>query len=415
MNSRIKLVIAIGFFLRCAIFFITDLNQTEFYEYGEIAENLYAGKGYSLFYPGDDQLNFRSFEEADPQPSAYMPPAYVYFLFPFFLIKNFAVRAAAIIFVQIIISVITIYLMYSYASRFFGERYGLMAAAFSALNPEFIYSVKSITPTVIFHFLILLLFLLLYKFLAGKNLRTLLFASAITAALIFLRSETLLLAMFIWLYFFYKKEYKHVLAYIAVVVVLISPWVIRNYAVFDEAIPLTTNFGINLYRGNNEFGIGVWGTPQMINDVIISSKNKPLEIAMNNLYKKKAADFIFSQPKIAITNAFLKLFDLWIYNMHYERIKNYAAMFVYPFFFLFSLLGFIRFYAPHKFAFEICFFIASSISAMIFFTIPRYQTMLHIIMIPFFAAGIMFLYEKMGPKEKFTKKLHIKSDKIKAA
>src|SRR4051812_9012669 len=63
-------------------------GEEQYWEYGILAKNLKAGKGYSFLYFERGKAAYTYKENSQPLPSAYMPPAYVIFLYPFLSIDN---------------------------------------------------------------------------------------------------------------------------------------------------------------------------------------------------------------------------------------------------------------------------------------------------------------------------------------
>ena len=204
---KIKHIIILGFLLRVlTVLFLGDFTNGYYWEYGETAKNIINGKGYSLFYIENSKLEHHYKENAKPAESAYMPPGYVFFLLPFIWISDVVIRNALIYFLQIIIASFSIYLVYLLTLKLFNEKTALIAAFLSAVLPEFIYSVLSFTPTVIYHLLILYLLILLLSF---KRIRTCyLYIAFLIALTIYFRSEFFLFFLMIVTFLLAQKELK---------------------------------------------------------------------------------------------------------------------------------------------------------------------------------------------------------------
>jgi 4-amino-4-deoxy-L-arabinose transferase-like glycosyltransferase len=90
----------------------------------------------------------------------------------------------------------------------------------------------------------------------------------------------------------------------AVCLVVLSPWVVRNYLVFHRFIPLRSNFGAELRMGNGDNAVGLWRFwMHPSSNVLERRKFQEMgEIAYVQMKKREALEFIRSQPLL-----FLKL------------------------------------------------------------------------------------------------------------
>ena len=92
---------------------------------------------------------------------------------------------------------------------------------------------------------------------------------------------------------------------------LVSPYLIRNYKVFDEIV-LTKSLGYNLLKGNyKEFKVE--GNPEIIErDFKIENlgikTDKHFEINLDNFYKDEAIKYIKSDPVNFLMNYPKKVF-----------------------------------------------------------------------------------------------------------
>ena len=78
VNLKTIILLSVAFKLLFILFFV-NLNDLEFYEYGELAQNLHSEKSYSyVHYTYDPQKGLVASDKA--HESAYMPPGYVFYL-----------------------------------------------------------------------------------------------------------------------------------------------------------------------------------------------------------------------------------------------------------------------------------------------------------------------------------------------
>ena len=388
-------ILAVGLIARI-IFIVVygDYKNNKYWEFGYIAENLHAGNGYSLFYFENDTLKQDFKPNIKPFTSAFMPPAYVYFLYPFFYIENVAIRNLLIYLSQIILSLFLILIIYFFAAKYFSENTALVSAAVVSILPEFIYT--TITFNAIIHFQILItltLYVLLNKDLLN-NFKNIIIFSTLSGVILYIRSEYIIFLSFVLLYFLFRKKLKFFITSFAVIFLILSPWIIRNYIEFNEFVPFTTSGGLNFYRGHNQNYIGNWGTPEYSKEIYLKSKGNDFEIIYNRFYFEKAKNFIFNNIKEEIKNSFIKFYNLWVINPDDVRSFNLAYLIPSLLITLFSVIGIIKNFSFVKFKFIYLFLISSTLVAVLFLALPRYQTMMKITLIPFFASTLEYIYYK---------------------
>ena len=119
-----------------AMLVLVDLESENYWEYGDVARNIHAGNGYSLFYYDESGLATKFKEGQEVEPSAYMGPGYVMFLYPFLYIDNIVIRNVCIIAVQIIMSCLVLLALYRFCEREYGRDVGLIAIFIYAMLPE---------------------------------------------------------------------------------------------------------------------------------------------------------------------------------------------------------------------------------------------------------------------------------------
>ncbi|HTT65730.1 MAG TPA: glycosyltransferase family 39 protein [Bryobacteraceae bacterium] len=95
--------------------------------------------------------------------------------------------------------------------------------------------------------------------------------------------------------------------------VVIAPWFIRNYAVFHRLILFRSNFGLELWLGNNNDNPGIWAWWLHPND---DDKERRLyvglgEIAYMNLKQKEAVAWIRQHPAGFVEQTFRRFVDNW--------------------------------------------------------------------------------------------------------
>lgn len=393
--SSSKIIIAIaalGIFLRIIfVWQFVDISSINQWEYGEIVKNIVHNNGYSLFYFENDSLEYKYKEEVNPFPSAYMPPGYVFIILPFYLIENDFIINLVIISLQILCSGAVIFFLFKLCANIFNKKIALVSTLIYAILPEFIYACVSFSPTVLFHLLIVLVFYRLQRHNKTNSLDILL--PFLLAAIIYLRSEFILFVLFLIMFYIISKQYRQALSYIVLILFLILPWSIRNSIVFDTLVPMTTNFGQNLYRGNNSSDVGWWGEEIMIEKVKELPRDKTFEIHMNQIYLNRAINYIKGNPIRFVSNGIRKQFELWVFNLTDTRAKLLIYLIPTISIFCLFIIGIIRTFNLSKYKYFYLFFLQATILSAIFFSLPRYQTMMKILMLPFAVIGMFFLVD----------------------
>ena len=385
LPSKLSVIVLVAIVLRIGyILFFVELQSDYYWEYGEIAKNIHAGKGYSLFHLDGDRIEHRFNPSASPYPSAYMPPGYVIYLLPFLFVNDILLRNILILCVQNVISLLAVVAMFHLAKKHFSTSTAIVAASITAFLPEFIYASNSYTPTVLYQFGALVLLYVLCDFKDCKHLERCIVVGGLFAFLIYLRSEFLLFAFLVLLLMVLRGNVKTSVVVASLILILLLPWQIRNYRTFQDFIPMTTNAGINLLRGNSLPG----STGRLSEEIARLDDNNRYEVEMNRIYIKHAAKTIKERPGAILGNAFEKLFQLWVLNPNDERSGH--VLYFLPWFLMLGLFLVGVFadssWRSHQYLF--LFLIHSSAIAFIFFALPRYQTMMKIAVIPFAAYGI---------------------------
>jgi hypothetical protein len=92
------------------------------------------------------------------------------------------------------------------------------------------------------------------------------------------------------------------------------PWTVRNFVVFHRFIPLRSNFGFELYIGNNEnYDESRRSLPAVItHDREILRYLRMGEIAFMEEERRKAVQFIVSHPRVEAELFAKRIVDFWM-------------------------------------------------------------------------------------------------------
>jgi 4-amino-4-deoxy-L-arabinose transferase-like glycosyltransferase len=224
-------------------------------EMGSVASSIVSGQGFSSPF------------RAPSGPTAWLPPLYPYLIAGVF--KGFGVYSNVstwiVVGLQCLFSALICPVIQSIGREIFGEAVGVWSAwvwacfPYSAAIPIIIIWESSLSALLLG--LLLMLTLRLGK---AASLRGFLAFGALwgLAALTNVALVSLL-AFFAW-WIWYRRRQAGVNCGWSVAVALlvffacIAPWIIRDYRVFGQLIPVRDNFGEELWMGNRDGGTGEW-------------------------------------------------------------------------------------------------------------------------------------------------------------
>ncbi len=228
------------------------------YEMGKIASALAAGHGFA-WPPGTDWLWY------EPGPTAWMPPLYpalmalVFEAFGTFTPASGAVLIA----LQTAASLLTSALLYVVGRPVFGRRTALLAAFALALYPAAIhFSVQKFWSTSFFAACPLVLILALDRSTRRPTAPAGLGVGLLFGFVALLDPVVLAAVPFALGWLAWRSEgspRRRLLLPVAVVaglLVALAPWTLRNHAVFGRLVPVKSNFGNELFVGNNPASVG---------------------------------------------------------------------------------------------------------------------------------------------------------------
>jgi Dolichyl-phosphate-mannose-protein mannosyltransferase len=203
--------------------------------YDPIAMNLLGGRGFVL----------------NDEPTAISGP-----LFPLFLSVIYALFGYSQNLARIFLSFIDAahpVVFYLIAKRHFNGLVPILTASVVIVHPFFIYEVFSMSSEPLF-FLIHALFMLSFSgALLNRDPRGFLLGGALLGLATLCRAVSLLLPVFVAPIFFvaYRAKLKTGLFHLALFLfgftVVLTPWVVRNYVVFQRFIPVQELGGVHLY------------------------------------------------------------------------------------------------------------------------------------------------------------------------
>ena len=188
------------------------------------------------------------FTDQDGNLTAYVGPGYSFFVATIFSI--FGINLIALRVVQIFVDVATCFFTGLIGKKLFGKKIGQISMMTYAIYPFAFYQSGLLISEVLCTFLTAISFYLILKAYsfdssnhASKKTIILIFLSAIFLGLSSLvRPNTLplIVSFGIFLFFSAKKPFKESLIFLSGVSIVVLPWIIRNYLLFDQFIPISS-------------------------------------------------------------------------------------------------------------------------------------------------------------------------------
>jgi len=359
-----------------------DIDNEIDNEWGVLLHNLkfFGTLGINVF-DGTDVVNKYATAGDEVLPSIFMPPLYLLFIFLISLIVEAPkIVVLATLYIQLLISILSAYFFYRLLIKFFSKRLSLIGVFIFLFFPLNIYSVSQISSITLQVFLLILFLYFLFQFIEVKNYKELIKFSIISSLLILTRGEFFLI-YFLTLFFILIKKinYRFVILSTLTTLLIVSPYLIRNYKVFN-IITITKSFGFNLWKGNNIYS-KVEGS-QMIYDQSMYKKIKNIkpnvkyELIKDKIYKEEAIKNIFSDPKMYLFLYFKKFLTFLFFNIKSTYTNYYNFFHIIPKICIniTTLLGifFLKFKKNTLNYFSVYYLFNLSLFSL-FFILPRYQ------------------------------------------
>jgi hypothetical protein len=200
-----------------------------------------------------------TFSISDDEPTAWRPPGYPFLLAPFIWAGADVIGCRIVNFVFFCLG---LYLIYHFLARH-SKLAGILGIFLVLCYPVLFYAAGTLYPQTIAGTLSLLLIYLLFAEDEELTPLKVLLAGALTGLLILIVPTYIMsfILTALWILFINKRErWSSLFTYVVAVILMLTPWTVRNFALFGEFVFISTNGGINFLLGNSansEANLGV--------------------------------------------------------------------------------------------------------------------------------------------------------------
>ncbi len=355
-RRALTVALAVGVSLRIAAVMAVG-PDTQLHEFGTIARNVEAGRGYS-FYSADEDGAVAVDEERSgrPLPSAFMPPAYTMTVAGALALTESDDDAVLLLqLVNVAAAAAAIALMYALATTVAGPLAGGLAALGLATYGAFVYQSTQASASNLYIALEMATLVLLLH--AGRSTRLawVVGAAGALGVVCLLRSEGVALIALgaAWLAWTTRRSGRgRALAraslFVVVAAALPAGWMVRNTIELGRFAPaVTTSGGFNLWVGNHQGASGSQKSfseepPGLEERIGRLAATDGYEVERDRLYLDAALEHITEDPLAAVTRNLKKLALMVSFDVHDERSLHPVNVLGWTLLATFGLLGITR-------------------------------------------------------------------------
>jgi 4-amino-4-deoxy-L-arabinose transferase-like glycosyltransferase len=255
LSHKLALILAVTILVRLAIF-VALPGVFAFDQTGAI----HGSEAYDIY--AQNLLTSGIYGRTPGVPDAQIPPLYSYALAGVYGL--FGRGSLQVALFHTLLDCISITMLYETGKRLMSEWVGALAGLFYAFYPYLIFQNLTLIDTPFFMTLLYAFILLMVLLRERPKLDRETWALAALGGLVLgltmlTRPITPPLALLVGVWFLFRRSLMQTIARmipVAIVSLLVLvPWIARNYAVFNAFVPMTTTSGANFWQGNSEFTV----------------------------------------------------------------------------------------------------------------------------------------------------------------
>ena len=332
-------------------------------------------------------------------PNIFMPPLYPLFLYLIKILNPFdTFYLKVILYIQMITSILAIIYLRKILLNFFTNHISNIGTLIFSLFPLFIYGSTQISSISLQVFFIVIYFYFLFRIILKIKFKYLIYFSISSGLLMLLRGEFFIIFLLTLLFIYMvNKNFNHIIVLFFASLILISPYLVRNYYIFEK-VTITKSLGFNLWKGNNLYSLPEGSEKIYDKNMELKIKeitlDKKYDYNIDEIYKSEAIKNIKAEPTRYLILYLKKLFAFMFidFDSTYPNYYNFFHIIPKIFISIGSLLGLIFLlreknilnYFTLYYLFNVCLF-------SVFFILPRYSLAL----LPVQIFLICFLIKKL--------------------
>lgn len=321
--------------------------------------------------------NILSYENIK-ESTAYIMPGLTFTLSFFMYIFGKINGIVAFKIFQVILQGISLYLLFLIGKKVFNSKVALIACFMDAVYAAEIYAANLILMEVIFKFLLLLLIYISIYAIEKKSLKLYVLGGIVwTAACLFRPTiaayPLLILIMWIKNKYSFSEIVKYTIVVTTIFCIIMTPWWIRNYKVFDRVILFTKSTGNPFLQGtfvnyDHSKGLGVF---YVVGKDALENDENEIKAGLQRLkiYGKERPLKYIAWYTLGKTFYFWRAPFYWISNISYIPVIIYHIAILY-----WALYGMIQYKCKSlNFKFLIMVVIYFNVIYLPYFTFERYS------------------------------------------
>jgi len=296
----VVVILMTAFIIRLSwVIFSPALPVSDFQTFHTLALRLAHGLGYVT---------------AAGKPTAFRPPGYPFFISLIYRITGDSLFAAKVS--NAVLSTLTCLFTYILADRVFGKKIAMIAALVIGFLPSHILYTSLLATENLFTPVLLASSVCFLMYLQDNRNIYLLLSGVLLGISSLVRPTSLLLPgtwfiFMLWKKYSLKRSLAVITALSAMIVVTMSPWIIRNAIVMKAFIPVATEGGVGFFCGYNEKADGHYDPYARRLVDKIGDERGLNEVERDKLAYKLAFEFIRRHPYKVILLAPLNIFHLF--------------------------------------------------------------------------------------------------------
>ena len=394
-----------------------NAEHPQMYEHGDIANNLYQGNGYTMHWPYEslDSMRRGLMSKSPDHEGAFIPPINPYLIYgSYVLFGQTPTAITSLMLLYAICSALVIPVVYQSSRLLSTESGARWCAIISALFLPAAYSVTTFSGSPLYHLFGALIVLFAIRVIQFCQLTNVILLGVCCGIMTLLRSEFFLLSFLLiaFVVIYSRQKYsitqkiKSLVVSAGVCMLVITPWTVRNYKLFDRFVPVLSHPWFEIWRGNNvEVASGslfsketyVWVNPVQFPEIIkkmdATAYDRFFEVRVNDIFQASALEFMKANPGRVLYLSAKKIFYLLTIDMADPSVRNptylLSMLVVIPL----TLFGLYKTITSKErraegMLFLLVFGYYLAITAVTF-SLPRYQIYLFVLLLPLTARTLI--------------------------